>query len=73
MMGGGFGMGGYGMGGGGLLFMVIFAALIVVPFWRLLPKFRIPNWVALVATIPLGALVLLWVMAFRDKLDGGRS
>lgn len=66
-------MGGYGMGGGGLLFMVIFAALTVVPFWRLLPKFGIPNWVALVAIIPLGALVLLWVMAFRDKLDGGRS
>ena len=68
-------MGGYsyGMGGGGLLFMVIFAALIVVPFWRLLPKFGIPNWVALVAIIPLGALILLWVMAFRDKLDGGRT
>ena len=72
-MGGGFGMGGYGMGGGGLVFMVIFAALIVVPFWWLLPKFGIPNWVALVAIIPFGALVLLWVMAFRDKLDGGRS
>lgn len=65
--------GGYGMGGGGLIFMVIFAALVVIPFWRLLPKFGIPNWVSLVAIIPLGALVLLWVMAFRDKLDGGRG
>ena len=72
-MGGGFGMGGYGMGGGGLIFMVIFAALLVIPFWRLLPKFGILNWVAIVAVIPLGALILLWVMAFRDKLDGGRS
>jgi hypothetical protein len=35
--------------------------------------FMVPNWVALVAIIPLGALVLLWVMAFRDKLDGGRA
>ncbi|WP_294608211.1 hypothetical protein [Roseovarius sp.] len=72
-MGGGFGMGGYGMGGGGLIFMVIFAALLVIPFWRLLPKFGIPNWVAIVAVIPLGALILLWVMAFRDKIDGGRA
>jgi len=65
--------GGYGMGGGGLVLMLVFAALIVIPFWRLLPKFGIPNWVSLVAIIPLGALILLWVMAFRDKLDGGRG
>jgi hypothetical protein len=65
--------GGYGMGGGGLIVMAIFAALVVIPFWRLLPKFGIPNWVALAAIIPLGALVLLWVMAFRDRLDGGRG
>jgi hypothetical protein len=66
-------MGGYGMGGGGLIFMLIFAALIVIPFWKLLPKFGIPNWVSLVAIIPLGALVLLWIMAFRDQFDGGRG
>ena len=66
-------MGGYGMGGNGLIFMLIFAALIVIPFWRLLPKFGIPNWVGLFAFIPLGALVLLWMMAFREKLDGGHA
>jgi len=65
--------GGYGMGGGGLVLLLVFAALIVIPFWRLLPRFGIPNWVSLVAIIPLGALILLWVMAFRDKLDGGRG
>ncbi|HKK86555.1 MAG TPA: hypothetical protein VJ942_13640 [Roseovarius sp.] len=65
--------GGYGMGGGGLLWLVIFAALVVIPFWKLLPKFGIPNWVSLVSIIPLGALVLLWVMAFRDKIDGGNA
>ncbi|EAQ26995.1 MAG: NADH dehydrogenase [Roseovarius sp. BRH_c41] len=61
------------MGGGGLIFMLIFAVLIVIPFWKLLPKFGIPNWVSLVAIIPLGALVLLWIMAFRDQFDGGRG
>jgi len=61
------------MGGGGLLWLVIFAALVVIPFWKLLPKFGIPNWVSLVSIIPLGALVLLWVMAFRDKIDGGNA
>lgn len=65
--------GGYGMGGAGILWMLVFAALLVIPFWRLLPKYGIPNWVALVAVIPLGALILLWVIAFKDKLDGGQS
>ncbi len=64
--------GGYGMGGGSVLFFIIMAVLVVVPFWRLLPKFGISSWVALVSIIPLGALVLLWVMAFRDKIGGGR-
>ncbi|MGB5556797.1 MAG: hypothetical protein WBN04_02180 [Paracoccaceae bacterium] len=63
---------GMGMGGGGLLWFVIFAALLVVPFWRLLPRSGIPSWVALVAIIPLGAIILLWVVAFKDQL-GDRS
>ena len=71
MMGAGYGMGA-GMGFFGLLWFVVFAALVVIPFWRLLPRFGIPNWVSLVAIIPLAALVLLWVMAFKDKIDGGR-
>jgi len=66
-------MGGYGMGGGGLIVVLIYAALVVIPFWKLLPRFGIPNWVALVSIIPLGALILLWVMAFRDRFDGGRG
>ncbi|PRX32703.1 hypothetical protein SAMN05216257_10674 [Meinhardsimonia xiamenensis] len=60
-------------GPGGLVWFLIYAVLVVVPFWRLLPRFGIPNWVALVAIFPLGALILLWVMAFRDELGGRRG
>lgn len=60
-------MGWHGMGGGGFLWMLIVGAVIVVPFWRLLPRFGIPSWVALV---PLGAVILLYLMAFRDELNG---
>jgi hypothetical protein len=58
---------------GSFIFAVIMAVLLVVPFWRLLPKFGISSWVALVAIIPLGALVLLWILAFRDKIGGGQA
>lgn len=61
-------MGGYGFGFG--LWWLIVAVVIVIPFWRLMPRFGMPNWLSLVAIIPLGALVLLYVMAFRDS-DGG--
>lgn len=64
---------GFGMGGGGLIWLLIFAALVVIPFWKILPRHGIPSWVALIAVIPLGALILLWVVAFKDGLDGGNS
>ena len=58
---------GYGMGPGGLIWMLVLGVLVVVPFWRLLPRFGIPSWVALLSIFPLIALILLWIMAFRDR------
>ena len=58
------------MGLPGLLLIVIVGlGAVVVPFWRLLPKFGIPAWLSLVSVIPLGALILLWVIAFVEPLD----
>ena len=56
----------------GLFGFLIVGALVVVPFWRLLPRFGMPNWVALFAIVPIVALVLLWIMAFKDP-DTGRG
>jgi hypothetical protein len=64
MMGGDF----Y-MGGNGLLWFVIIGALIIIPFWRLLPQFGIPSWVAIFTLFPLVALILLWIMAFKDRMN----
>jgi uncharacterized protein (DUF983 family) len=66
-------MGGFGMGGGGLLWFLIIGALIVVPFWKLLPRYGLPSWAALLTIFPLVALVFLWIMAFKDNGDGERS
>ena len=49
-----------------LMPLVLMGVLVVVPFWRLLPRFGMPSWVAILAIFPLIALILLWVMAFRD-------
>lgn len=53
--------------GGGLLWWLIAAALLVIPFWKLLPRHGIAAPVALLAAIPIVALVLLWIIAFRSE------
>ena len=48
---------------------LVAAALFVVPFWMLLPRAGMaPQW-ALVAAIPFGAIVLLWVLALKRWPD----
>ena len=37
----------------------------VIPFLKLLPHFGVKSYWAYAAIIPLGAIVLLWVMAMR--------
>lgn len=58
------------MGGGGLLWLLIVGALVVIPFWKLLPRYGISKYFGLLAIIPAIALVLLWIMAFKDDIDG---
>ena len=50
---------------GAILGFLIVAAILVIPFWRILPRAGLPAPVALGAVIPLGAVILLWVLAFK--------
>ncbi len=59
-----------GVGGVPLLFAMIWAALIIIPFWKLLPRFGISKYFAVAAILPAIALVLLWIMAFKDDIEG---
>ena len=61
------------MGGGGLLWFLIIGALVVIPFWKLLPRYGLSKYFALLAIIPAIALVLLWIMAFKEDLEGKGS
>jgi hypothetical protein len=45
------------------------AVLWMVPLWVLLPRAGLSSWWALAAIIPVGGIILLWVMAFRRWPD----
>lgn len=51
-----------------MIWYLIFAALFIFPLWKIVPDYRLPQWAALIVLIPFGIFVLLWVMAFRDKI-----
>ena len=47
------------------LLVLIVAVLIIVPFWRILPRAGIPKWFGLLAIVPGFALLFLWILAFK--------
>ena len=60
--------------GGGVLWYLIVAVLIAVPFWKLLPRYGMSKYFAILAgALPAVALVLLWIIAFKDDLEGSGS
>ena len=52
------------------------AVLLVVPMWLILPRAGLSSYWAFCALIPLGVVVLLWVLALRrwpgDPVGGGQ-
>ncbi|WP_412505780.1 hypothetical protein [Roseovarius sp. SYSU LYC5161] len=54
-----------------MIWLIVLSVLFVVPFWKLLPDYGIASPWALVAILPVGALVLLYIMVFVAKRKGG--
>ena len=61
------------MGGGGLIWVLVVAVRMIVPFWKILPRYGISKYFAILTIIPAIALVLLWIIAFKDDVEGGRA
>jgi hypothetical protein len=51
-----------------ILFLVILVglAIIIIPFWFICKKAGFSPWLSLLNMIPLGNLVLIYVLAFSD-------
>jgi len=59
--------------GGPYIWGILIAMALAIPFWRILPKFGLSKYLAFLAVLPIFAIALLWVMAFKDEIDGDRS
>jgi len=62
MMGGGMQVG---MGFSGLLGLLIYAAIVVVPLYQLWRRTGHSGWIALVMVVPVVNVVALYVLAFK--------
>ena len=59
--------------GDDMVWIVVFMAAFVIPFWKLLPGYGIASPWELVAVFPLGALALLYLMAFAGPRKGDHA
>ncbi|MFU8817286.1 MAG: hypothetical protein ACNA7W_18205 [Pseudomonadales bacterium] len=58
------------------MWMLVMAAVVVVPFWRICGKAGYSGWLSLLILIPIANLALLYFLAFSSwpgqRGDGGR-
>ena len=52
----------------GITSWALYAMLIVVPFWGILPAHGGPRPMAVITVFPILAVFLLWLVAFGDRL-----
>jgi hypothetical protein len=46
--------------------IIVFNAIIIVPFWFICKKAGFSPWLSLLNLIPIGGLILMYVLAFAD-------
>ena len=49
----------------GILMMVVYAAVVVIPFFQLWKRTGHNGWISLLMLIPIVNLVMLYVLAFK--------
>lgn len=49
-------------------FVAVFA--LGVPLWRLLPRYGMSKYFAIMAIVPAVGIILLWIIAFKDDIEG---
>ena len=48
------------------IIMLVFLVIFIVPFWFICKKAGFSPWLALVNLLPMGTLILLYILAFAE-------
>jgi hypothetical protein len=48
------------------IFFIVIMAIVIVPFWFICKKAGFSPWLSLINFVPLGSLILLYVLAFAE-------
>jgi len=48
-----------------LLFYLVLVAVTMVPSWRILRRIGLSPWWSLFSFVPIGTIVILWIIAYR--------
>ena len=64
-----------GMPGFGLLWMLLFSAIVVLPFWRICTKAGYSGWLSLLVLIPMANVIFIYFLGFSEwpSLRGDKS
>ena len=57
---------GTGMGGWEIILIIAYAAIIVLPFWKITTKAGYNSWLSLLVIIPLVNLIFIYYLAFSN-------
>jgi len=63
------------MSGIGPLWMLLFLAIVVLPFWRICTKAGYSGWLSLLVLIPLANVIFVYFLGFSEwpSLRGDKS
>lgn len=56
-----------------LSYWLVAALALGVPLWKLLPRYGMSPYFAIMAIVPALGVILLWIIAFKDDIDGSRA
>ena len=51
-------------------YWLIASLALGIPLWKLLPRYGISPYFAIMSIVPAVGIILLWIIAFKDDVEG---
>lgn len=54
------------VGGFGFIFMLLWAAILIFPFWRISERAGFPGWISLLILVPVVNIIYVYFLALSN-------